>query len=131
MTNRFRAPKPKGEIKPIVQQQILELDTAPLRDLLAMYLSAAPDLDTLKHWAASAPDKYAQSIMNICRCAGLIGKEAPTVNVTMNFNAMSDSAIREEAARMQRELIAKGLLPHLEAHTIEDAVLIPENQPLQ
>lgn len=112
MTARFAPPHQKFQLNEGTRVKLLDLDQEPFRELLAIMLSAFPDLDTLKHWAARNPDRMAQSIMNISRCAGLITKEpTPSVNVlnVINLNGKSDSEIHAMMASMQKQLLEAGV----------------------
>jgi hypothetical protein len=124
---KWSEPKAKFLVHEGTRQQLLELDTAPFRELLALMLSAFPDMDALKHWAARHPDRMAQSIMNIARCAGIFGKEAPApINIVQNFHGMSDSQFNALLMQQYQELSARGLLPSLPAERL-DTIL--EQQP--
>jgi hypothetical protein len=119
MTARFSPPHQKFQVNEGTRVKLLDLDQEPFRELLALMLSAYPDLETLKHWAARNPDRMAQSIMNISRCAGLITKEpTPSINIfnTVNLNGKSDSEILSMLAQQQQQLVDAGIqIPHLPA----------------
>lgn len=125
MTAKFRKPHTQFVIDEGARQKLLDLDTTPVRELLAILFSAMPSLDELKFWAARHPDRWAQSFMNISRCAGLITKEPtpPQGGVTVNLHLMSDSQVLALMAQQQEQLAKLGLqLPHLQAERIETII---------
>lgn len=118
MTAKFRKPHQQFVINEDGRQKLLDLDTTPIRELLAIMLSAMPSLDELKYWAARHPDRWAQSFMNISRCAGIITKEPtpPQGNITVvNLHMKSDSEVHAMMAETAKQLKALGVrLPELE-----------------
>lgn len=112
MTARFSKPHPKFEINTDVQKRLVDLETAPYRELLGLLFSAMPDLQTLKHWGARNPDKLALMIRNIGAAGGghYIPPAAPAGNVTYNFNLMSDSQIQALLGQKLQELQQAGVV---------------------
>ncbi len=128
MTAKFRKPHAQFVINEGAKQKLMDLDTAPIRDLLALFFSAQPDMDAVKHWAARNPDKWAKSFQSLAQAAGLHYQPPtpPQGNVTVNLHLMSDSQVMALMAQQQQELAKMGLsLPHLQAERIE-TVIQPE-----
>lgn len=131
MTAKFRKPHTQFVINEDTKQKLIDLDTAPFRDLLAIMLSAMPTLDEFKYWAARHPDRWSQSIMNISRCAGLITKEPtpPQGGVTVNLHLMSDSQVHALMYQSAEELVKLGIkLPVMEAERV--VAQIEQRQPI-
>lgn len=121
MTAKFRKPHTQFVINQDTQQKLIDLDTAPFRDLLAIMLSAMPTGEVLAYWAARHPDRWAQSVMNISRCAGLITKEPtpPQGGVTVNLHLMSDSQVHALIHQQAEQLLQLGIkLPVIEAERV-------------
>lgn len=125
MTAKFRKPHQQFVINEGAKQKLLDLDTAPFRELLALLYSAMPSLDELKYWAARNPDKWARSLQSISQAAGM-HYQAPTPqqgSLTVNFHLMPDSQIHAMMADTAKQLKAAGLtLPFLEAERVETVI---------
>jgi hypothetical protein len=120
MTARFSKPHAKFEVNTDVTQKLVDLETAPFRELLGLLFSAMPDLQTLKHWSARNPDKLATMIRNIGAAAGMhhVTPVAPVGALTVNLNLMSDSQIQGLIQTKLSELQQAGVvlqLPELQA----------------
>lgn len=115
MTARFAKPHAKFEINTDVTQRLVDLETAPFRELLGLLYSAMPDLQTLKHWGARNPDKLATMIRNIGATAGMhyVPPVAPVGSLTVNYNLMSDSQIQGLIQEQMQKLSAAGVVLHL------------------
>jgi hypothetical protein len=112
MTAKFSKPHAKFEINTDVTQKLVDLQTAPFRELLGLLFSAMPDLQTLKHWSARNPDKLATMIRNIGAAAGMhyVQPVAPGNNVTLNLHLRSDSEIMSMIGESMRALQQAGVV---------------------
>jgi hypothetical protein len=123
MTAKFSKPHAKFEINTDVTQKLVDLETAPFRELLGLLFSAMPDLQTLKHWSARNPDKLATMIRNIGAAAGMhyVQPVAPGNNVTLNLHLRSDSEIMSMIGESMRALQQAGVtlqLPEIQAERL-------------
>jgi hypothetical protein len=111
MTARFSKPHAKFEVNTDVTQKLVDLETAPFRELLGLLFSAFPDGDTLKHFGARYPDKLALMIRNIGAAAGMhqVAPVAPVGALTVNLNLMSDSQIQALIMTKMGELQQAGV----------------------
>jgi len=112
MTARFSKPHAKFEINTEVTKRLVDLETAPYRELIGLFFSAMPDLQTLKHWAARNPDKLATMIRNLAAAGGghYVQPQAPAGSTIMNFNLMSDSQIKGLLSQKLKELQDAGVV---------------------
>lgn len=125
MTAKFRKPHQQFVINEGARQKLVDLDTAPIRELLALFFSAQPDMDAVKHWAARNPDKWARSFQSLAQAAGLHYQPPtpPQNNVTVNLHLMSDSQVHALLAEQQQQLKSLGIqLPFLEAERVETVI---------
>ncbi len=129
MTARFSKPHAKFEVNTDVTQKLVDLETAPFRELLGLLFSAMPDLQTLKHWGARNPDKLATMIRNIGAAAGMhhVQPVAPVGALTLNLNLMSDSQIQaliqQNLQALQQAGVTLQQLPHIEGDRLPFPVI--------
>lgn len=129
MTARFSKPHAKFEVNTDVTQKLVDLETAPFRELLGLLFSAFPTGEILSHWAARNPEKLALMIRNISAAAGMhhVQPSPPPGALTLNFNLMSDSQIQAMIQQNMQALQQAGVtlqqLPHIEGERLPFPVI--------
>lgn len=87
-----------------IRAQLQNYDRKPFIDLLTEWISACPDPSTVAAFAEKHPDKYISALSNLARIAGFTEKTEASVDITVNYRALSDSQLEDKLAEMSRYL---------------------------
>lgn len=117
---------PKAEMLPAedIRRQIAAQSRDPFIKVLADMVAAAPDLETLRTFAADRPDRWSQAVAMFGRLAGYTERsEHPQTNIYLQITAKSDAELELDhqrlLLRLQDASAAKDSPAPIEAEIVE------------
>lgn len=91
-----------------IRAQLQNYDRRPFIDLLTEWIQSAPDPAVVALFAIDHPDKYIAAMSALARIAGFTEKTEATVDITVNYRALSDSQLEDLMAKRAKELGMQG-----------------------
>ena len=80
-----------------LRQQIVTLNREPFREVLSVFLGAAPSPASIKKFADKSPDRWAQAIAIMTKAAGyhegVVGAARNETNIYLQLQSKSDAEV--------------------------------------